>query len=490
MPKKKSKEAAPAKKRVSSAERKKKKAAAFAGKKAVDKWRTVSPGPGFPVWIAVWIFALLFTQLLRSPASNIFFGFVTFLPVASLIYTLISRSALKTYMVSDTAVTEKLAQMEYEFRLINESVLPYPFIDAYLKLPQTNSVKTTERCVRLSMAPMSDYDIDNTVSFRFRGTYEIGVSCLYVYDFFRIIRVKNIVESYTSVYVLPRKLVIDEDAAMTVSDSAQQTKKSPNSYEKLEVSDIRDYRLGDPLKSIHSKLSSKTEDLIVKDYNSGSTDTTYIFADLSKRFPDELPEKPFVSPYADETELPPPDVSELVNAAAYEDMNEYCADGVVELTVASVLRELRGGRSVILMWYDERSEIGAFVYEFRSPADFDSVFKLFSTAPVAPSEKTVAGLTRMVGDAEDAKFIFVLPTLDEATVASLCTMSCASDSSSTGNEVIVYTAEERFAHPKERGEFLDSCRMQLAERGLALVKGSLDGFIEMPKTDKKNKKGE
>lgn len=458
---------------------------------AADRWKKISVTPRFAIWGALWLGALLFTQLLRSPASNIFFGFVTFFPLASLIYALICRASVKLYMISDTATTEKNRPAEYDFRLINESVFPCPFIDAYIKLPQTNSVRTAERCVKVSMAPLSDYEITNEISFRFRGTYEIGVSCLYIYDFFKIIRVKSEIFSYTTVYVLPRKLVIDEDGAQSVSDSASKTKKASNSYEKIEVSDIRDYRLGDPLKSIHWKLSSKTEDLIVKDYNTGTTDTTYIFSDLSMRFPTEVPDKPFTDPYAEPDPNYLPDINELASAAAYEDMNEFCADGVVELTVASVLRELRAGRTVVLLWYDERAVIGAFSFELRSPADFDVIFNLFATAPIAPAEKTVAGLSALVGDSEDAKYIFVLPTLDDPTVTSLCTMPCASDSSSyEENEVIVYSAPERFAHPSERENYLDSCRTQLAEHGLKLIKGSLDGVMPLPEeTPAVHKKG-
>ena len=455
---------------------------------AAQRWRSVSAAPGLIIWGVVWLAGLLFTQFLRSPASNIFFGFISFLPVASLLYSLIARRALKLYMISEAEFTEKNADTEYHFRLINESILPFPFIDAYFRLPLVNSVRTAERCVKISMAPLSDYEMKNPVKFRFRGTYEIGVSCLYVYDFFRMIRVRVDIESFTTVYVLPRKLVLEDDTAQTVSDSAKQTKKSPNSYEKIEVSDIRDYRLGDPLKSIHWKLSSKTEDLIVKDYNSGTTDITYILADLSVRFPTEPPEKPFVPVGSDPASQPAPDVAELVSDEAYEDMNEYCADGVVELTVASVLKELRSGRTVNLMWFDERSEIGAYFFELRSSADFDTIFRLFATAPVAPAEKTVAGLSKMIGDSEDAKFVFVLPTLDTPTVTSLCTMPCASDSGSYGeNEVVVYDAQERFAHPKERGEYIEGCRAQLAEHGLMLIKGSLDGLTAVSEDDPRKK---
>ena len=517
-----------------------------------DRYRPVSVTWRIFLWLALWVAALIFTQALLSSASNLFFIFVTLFPVVSLIYALISRSVLKIFMISDSAVTEKQTPFTYEFRIINESIFPYPFIDAYLMLPQNNSVRCTERCVRVSMSPNSSYTVHSTVKFRFRGTYEIGVCCFYVYDFLRLFRVRVDIDSYDTVYVLPRKLVLDSEEAHAISDSVTRTRRAPTSYDKLEVSDIRDYRLGDTLKSIHWKLSSKSEELIVREYNTGSTDVSYVFVDFSAHFPDEAPVKPFVDPYlaaeaeekalaaadeasaltdaaeaeengesaevaenaeaaeaaekgkkkkkkrkgaAEETELPKIDVAELVNDAAYEDMNEYCADGVVELAISVVLREIRAGREVNLMWFDTRSDIGAFAFDLRTPEDFDLIFRLFATAPLAAKEKNVSRLYAMVSDTQDAKQMFVIPTVDDDTVASLCMLPCASDGAAFGGtEVVAYAADERYAHPALRTQYIEGCRAQLSDHGLKLIDGKLDDVnilaTESPLTEEEKEKAE
>ena len=172
----------------------------------------------FWIWAAVWVGCLIFTQALRAPASSILFGFGSAIPWASLVYALIAKASLKIYMLSSTTVTEKNKPFNYEFRLINEAILPYPFIDAYIKLPRRSSVRTTERCVRIGMPPMSNYTVKGTVQFRFRGTYEIGVTSFYVYDFFRIFRVRSQMSTFSTVYVLPRKLVLDAGNATKKKD--------------------------------------------------------------------------------------------------------------------------------------------------------------------------------------------------------------------------------------------------------------------------------
>jgi hypothetical protein len=468
----------------------------------------------FFLWLLLWFGALIFTQALRSVASNIFFGFVSSLPLASFIYALIGRATLKTFMLSNSTVTEKNRPFTYEFRLINESILPYPFIEAYTKLPRRNSVRTQERCVKVSMSPLSNYTVKGEVKFRFRGTYEIGVSSIYIYDFFRMIRIRSDFNSYDTIYVLPRKLILDTEDALSVSDSATRTKTAPYVYDRLEVSDIRDYRPGDSLKSIHWNLSSKNEEFVVRDYNTGSTDVSFVFCDMSAHFPDEAPILEFVNPYevdeeqtqapaspsaetdgdgaesTESTESAPTAVAEtrtavkakkkrksgesiakeqmLINDEAYDDMNEYCADGAVELTIAVVLRELRAGREVVLMWYDDRSEIGAFSYDLRSVEDFDTIFRLFSSAPSVDGEqRNIARLVESVGDTNDAKLLIVLPALDRDTVADVCAIPRVS-------EVIAYSAEERYLYPETRRDFIEGCREQFSKNGITFVDGKID----------------
>ncbi len=452
------------------------------------RWKRFSLTGRAAIWAALWVGALLFTQILRSSASNIFFTFVTLFPVASLLYALYARSGIIVYVVSDSSDAEKLTPFRYEFRLINEHRLPCPFIDAFVMLPRKDSVTCSERLVKLSMAPSSDYTIAGDVSFRFRGTYEIGVTSVYVYDFLRIFRLRSDFDSFNTVSVLPRRLVIKEDAPVAVSDSVSRASKSPLAVDKIEMSDTREYRMGDALKSIHWKLSSKAEELIVRDFNTGSNDRTYVLCDLSCRFPSEPPERPFVDPYADPSTLPPPDVNELASDEYYADMNEYCADGVIELAVASVLREIRAGRAVILMWFDRRAEISAFSYELKTVQDFDTVFRLFGTAPLALKSDTVGRLAAMINESGDARYVFVIPSVDNDLIADICSVSCLPDASSgTDNEAVVYDCESRYAHPELRRTYIEASAGRLAESGIKLVTGNLDDVTVLPTANRDGK---
>lgn len=424
--------------------------------------------------------ALLFTQALRSTLSSILFVFLLMLLPAMLIYLLTARVFLSVYKPTDSATVEKHAPYTYELHIKNSSIIPYPFIDAFMILPLENMVRTNEQTVRLSLPPLGKYDIKNTIRFRFRGTYEIGVNCFYVYDLFRMFKMRISFGECDTIYVLPRRLELMNGEAQASADEADRTHRSSFSYDRIEISDIREYRQGDSLKSIHWKLSSKSDDFVVRDYDSGSTKSVMIFADMSARF-NFRPAIEKAMRY-DETDSADQNEAEkrveaafeLSDPAFYEDMNEYCADGVCELTVAAVMKELRKGNECSLLWFDSRSEGGACGYTMQSLNDFSLVFKLFATSPLCTGENSLRKLSSMVKDTQNIKLLFVTSAIDPASVAEYSRMAELIDGISSGSaELIIYDPVERYLDSNEHKLYLESCRHELLNRGFKLTVGKL-----------------
>lgn len=493
------------------------------GKGMGKRGATVALTKNFWWYLVILGAALIFTQALSNPFSHILFIFLLFLLPVLFLYMLSAKLSLSVFMMSDAATVEKNQPYRYHFRVNNNSIFAYPFVEAQMWLPQANSVRCTMRTVRLALAPFSSYDVGNEVKFRFRGTYDIGVKCFYVYDFFRLMRVRVDVENYNQVYVLPRKLNLDEAAAQAISDSVARTVRSPISYDRLEVSDIRDYRMGDSLKSIHWKLSSKSEQMIVKEYNTGTANITNVYCDLARTFPDAPPKqvtleeltrkqqkmqkkaenlriKSALATAKDQgVKLSRQQIAEmrqemrdaaeqarkdalperqeehlLAQDVYYEDMNEYLADGVVELTVAVLLEEFRNGKIVNLMWFDRRSEAGAYCVTLHGKEDFELIFREFATAPLCAPEDTVARLCAMAAETQSTKQIFVTGAIDRASVSALCSIPGMTEGATFGSsQVMLYNPEERFANRAQRLRYIEGCRGQLAENGLVLVNGRL-----------------
>ncbi|HOA84756.1 MAG TPA: DUF58 domain-containing protein, partial [Bacillota bacterium] len=448
--------------------------------------------------------------------------------------------------------------VSYEFRIINDSIIPYPFVDAQLSIPSEDGVKCVDRIVSMSLIPTGCYIFENKMRFRYRGSYRVGVANIYVQDFFRIFRLRLTVDIYNDIYILPRRIPLERSTYNAPSDMPTDSNVIVRGNESSERSNIREYRTGDSLKHIHWKLSSKAEDFLVRDYDTGSSKQTLVFCDLSARFPTEPPERteekaparnkkpdnqaangdsevqkkaqgangadgPAAGDATAGTQEPDigtatvedetrdmarghhvkkktraarrrkgaeagesqnngiqVDINELADDAYYDDMNEYCADGVVELTVAVVLRELRDNNVCTLFWFDRRSETGVYSFTLRGIEDFNAIYRLFATAPLCSAEETVARLSRMVKDTQDTKQLFITAAIDPDSVRELCSLPNISDGAAWGaSAVILYNPEERFAHISERKLYIESCRSQLMSRGLRLVEGRLDKKLRL-----------
>jgi len=240
---------------------------------------------GAVLYFILYCYGLLMTQLLRSSVSAVFFWFMIIAAPLSFLIMLLGKAAIQVYVMTDKNQTEKLSPVEYEIRVINASPLPYPFVEVIMSKPREDGVRTLKENLLLSLVPLGGYSVKNTVVFRYRGLYEIGVHEIYISDPLRLFRLRMDVNNFSNVTVYPRKLEFERDSESAVSDVPSPFVRVLDSRDKSEVSNIREYRMGDSLKSIHWKLSSKSEELQVKDYNTNNDRHTYIFVDLAAPTP-------------------------------------------------------------------------------------------------------------------------------------------------------------------------------------------------------------
>lgn len=234
------------------------------------------------MYIFLLAFAVIFTQALRSPVSNVLFWFVLLLPIGLIIYAATGLSAIRVYVLTEETTAVKNEIVSYEFRIINDSIIPYPFVDAQLSIPSEDGVKCVDRMVSLSLIPTGCYIFKNNMRFRYRGSYRVGVAYIYVQDFFRIFRLRISVNIYNDIYILPRRIPLDRDTYNAPSDMPTDSNVIVRGNESSERSNIREYRTGDSLKHIHWKLSSKMQDIQINEYMPNTGKNVYIFCDFAQ----------------------------------------------------------------------------------------------------------------------------------------------------------------------------------------------------------------
>jgi uncharacterized protein (DUF58 family) len=528
------------------------------------------------------VFSLIFTQALRATASSVLFWFLVLVPLLSLIYVLVGKALVRIYVSSTSTKVDKLTPLEYELRIVNASPFAYPFIEAVVSIPENDGVRCTEQSVNMSLAPLAAYSVKREASFKYRGTYDIGVRCLYISDFLGLFSIRLDAYIYEKIMVFPRKLDMEIKMQTSASDIPNDSAKVVFSTEKSEIGNIREYIPGDSQKNIHWKLSSKSSNgtLMVKEFNTNTSRSVYMLCDFSRSIPGEVFEDEDVriarEKAAAEAARKPKEkhvklkkakqdkkaleaeraakkaqamakrgasanrigdaalVDELINTAAeskkptkvkdksekksffaskkkkndieeiqltdeqaaanekkrrddeirnelsiggtiipefVNDIDEYCADGVVEMSIGAVLNELRNGNNVTLIWVDKRQTGGIAAVELTCPEDFDVIYPVFATTAPCSEKDNVTTLLPLVTESLNVTIRICTSNIDPLSLNRYSAIPGLFGGAGTGcvAEVLLFNPEERYTDVKIRREYIGMCKNRLAQDGVDLT---------------------
>lgn len=555
-------------------------------------------GKGAIFYAGLLLFALVFTQALRSPASALLFWFLILYPILALLYVLLGKPGIQVYMDAEITRAEKMSPVTYEIRIVNALPLCYPFLEAVLWLPRADGVRCARQNVRLSLIPFGSYSLRRETVFRYRGTYRIGTQCLYVSDFLQLFTVRCDVDIYNDVLVYPRRLTMERVTKTSATDIPNDNATVVFSTEKAEIGNIREYIPGDTLKSIHWKLSSKLqENLMVKEFNTNTSRNVYVLVDFSAPIPPETFEDPeeikkrekeqkkaekaakrkkrhvrlrknlrgeameqaktvrrkkrmrrgmsdigaadasaiddwiaetaepgffaklkarfarraskpaeeaanAAAEATEETEAVPETRAHTISAEdaaslaiggrirtdALSDMEEYCADGVVEIALAVIQNELRQGNTVTMVWNDIRVEEGVCTAQLTCPEDLTEVFDRFATTPPCDATRSIRELFSMIREPMNITLRICTSHLDPLSLGEYCMIPSlyGGAGNSCVAEICLFSPEERYEKPSLRREYVEMSRITLAKEGVDLIELTVhDGGTENAAVEEK-----
>ncbi len=240
----------------------------------------LAPAGGLPLYLLLTAAAAVFTQALRSSLSAVIFAFVLALPVADLLLLLVTYLGLAVRIPKEDRTVVRGEPLTLTLRLINRTPFPIPCLTAEMSVPDARSVSSRSTVRRLSLPPLAEADTDVTVGIACRGVFSVGVEAVYFYDMLRLIRVRKRIGRMASVRVLPRRLT-----PLPCLPAFRQTvaeRPAPFSTQSgPDGSDLRAYRPGDSIKSIHWKLSTKVDELQVRQADAEPEKTLLVVADFT-----------------------------------------------------------------------------------------------------------------------------------------------------------------------------------------------------------------
>lgn len=405
----------------------------------------------FLIYLGILVFGILFTQALRSVISAIVFVFILILPIISLIYALIGRAKIFTRVEASCGETYKYEPVTFDVTIDNGAILPYPFVEADFVIPDEKAVRCSKKRVQFALLPNSLCKVTEEVRFPYRGNYEIGVSDVYIYDLFKMFRFTIHEDLFWNIFVMPRRLTLRDKSDHAASDVNTESSKNIHGVDRSDVNEVKPYQFGDQQKNIHWKLSSKTEELMVKHYAMNSGKTVYIFVDLARHFKNQYAGNPTYD----------------------DDINEYCADAVIEIALALASRELKAGNNCNMIWYDHRNATGNQMCGLQAPEDLDYIFKAFATAPLCSRDDDVVNLTALIGETQGITTMFVTGCVDTNLVRSMNSMTKLFGGLSSQETIDVYyfNPEDKIIDDETRSTYNTTakyCTQQLRAHSIVI----------------------
>lgn len=221
------------------------------------------------------------------------FGYVPVIVLAVLLvlsrlYVIVLKRALIFEEKSDFSNCIRGSDNTFIVRLKNRSPLVYPRMEVYFFVSDIFGGESSTDTAVISLAPFEERTFRFNIHFDHIGIYEAGLKKVTLCDPFGIFRSVLGNDNRYRVQVGPKKFDV---AKLHVSNSTFTESKYqliPTAMEGSDYTGVREYVIGDPIKSIHWKLSARTENYMTRMYESyGNTGVSIIMDFLSPAYDTE-----------------------------------------------------------------------------------------------------------------------------------------------------------------------------------------------------------
>ncbi len=239
----------------------------------------IAPRIGALWYLLLLLACTIFTQALRSPLSAVVLNFVLLLPIADLICLAISWFFVSVTIEGSDRIIERGEPLAVPMSITNRGILPLSCVEVMFSIPLPYALHSQAVAKRVAIPPVSAVTTKVALDFTCRGFFDMGVEELFLFDFLRLVRIRKKIHRYVQIQVLPKPLT-ETDALPPFSDNGSFRHDPLESNSLSEYDDVRAYRPGDSMKSIHWKLSTKWEEWQIRKHVAEGNKELQIFADF------------------------------------------------------------------------------------------------------------------------------------------------------------------------------------------------------------------
>lgn len=196
---------------------------------------------------------------------NDFIGYLPLLALVcvmavSFVYLQVLKRSLTFDATSLVPTCERGQNIDFVVKFENTSPLVFPRIEVLVYISDLFGKADVVQPVSMVLMPHEQRDFSFEAQFDHIGTYSAGIAQITVSDvlglFFHTIRNDDI----HTVEVLPRLVDIDSVSLTSTATSDSRRARQTLTADDMDYAGVREYVWGDPLKTIHWKLSSRQTD--------------------------------------------------------------------------------------------------------------------------------------------------------------------------------------------------------------------------------------
>lgn len=203
-------------------------------------------------------------------------------------YLQILKRSLTFEEMSDLSNCQRGTEVEFSVRVANRSVLVFPKLELSFYISDLFGEDDTVTNSDITLAPKEERKFDFAVRFDHIGTYSAGLKKVQIHDLMGLFsyEIKN-PKDY-QVNVAPKLFDV---ATLQISNNTMTESQKmviPTVIDGSDYAGVREYVWGDPIKTIHWKLSARTDNYMTKQFESyGVTGISIILDFLSPQYSSE-----------------------------------------------------------------------------------------------------------------------------------------------------------------------------------------------------------
>lgn len=234
------------------------------------------------VFLLMIIICVMFYILYLWDFALVLLVVIAVLPVIMFIMALILKHTVKADIVIKDQAVPKKHPFPVQLCVTNKSFIPIGKAEARIDYYNIFSNQITTFYLDMPVQAKNTQKVTFQLSSKFCGIVNIRTEYINIYDPMRLFRFKTAKKVSANVSIMPEL----HEISGTVNFSDRSSEESnvfsefKSGDDSSEIFDLREYNNGDKLNRIHWKLSSKRDDLIVKEYSLPVDVPSVIFINL------------------------------------------------------------------------------------------------------------------------------------------------------------------------------------------------------------------